>query len=227
MIKIVVTGPLQSGKSSYVKHHDQNAMNVQAKGRDDIYYTVGMDMGSLKLNGFDIFLFGTPGLLRFSVMRDVVAEGADGIIFLFDSVQPEKDEKAISILNSVRKLLEPNTPIIFLANKQDIEGARSPEVIKAQNNLPENCVIFPTSTKTGLNIEESLKYIVNQVYNNYKELLLVMREYEMDIRALAEKLKKDKPQMRDFLNNLELKRFIEIDRIKKTYKVRNGLKNLG
>jgi small GTP-binding protein len=225
-LKIVVTGALQCGKSSYVKALDNRALNIQAKGRDNNYYTVGMDMGSLKLNGFEVFLFGTPGLLRFSVMRDVVADGADGIIFMFDSTKPENDEKAISILNSIRKILKPNTPIIFLANKQDRDDARSPEVVRAQNYLPEKSKLYPTSTITALNIEESLRYVVNEIFDNYKETLEIMRKYENDIRGLAQKLSMDKVQMRDFLNNLELKRFIDIDRRNRVYKVRHGLKNL-
>lgn len=225
-MKIVVSGPLQCGKSSYIRFLDPEAMNVMAKGSDDQYYTVAMDLGSVQINGFPISLFGTPGLLRFAVMRDIVSEGSDGLIFMFDAAHPEKDDDAIAILNSIRNLLEPNTPIIFLANKQDVDDARSPEIIRAQNNLPEKYKIFETSTKTGLNIKESLKYVVNEIYENYASVLKVLRKYETDIKGLAEELKKDKTEIRDFLNSLEIKRFIEIDRYSKTYKVREGLKNI-
>ena len=217
---------MQSGKSSYIKYLDNNALNVEAKGKDERYYTVGMDLGSVKLNGFDCFLFGTPGLLRFSVMRNIVTSGSDGIIFIFDSVHPEKDDSAIVILNSVRKLLPSNTPVVFLANKQDIEGARSPEIIRTQNYIPENSKIFPTSTNTGLNIRESITYLVNVIYEEYSSLLQVLRTYETDIKGLSKELNKNINEMRDFLNNLEIKRFIEIDRVNKVFKVRSGLKFL-
>lgn len=217
---------MQSGKSSYIKYLDENALNVEAKGKDERYYTVGMDLGSLKLNGFDCFLFGTPGLLRFSIMRNIVTSGSDGIIFIFDSVHPEKDDSAIVILNSVRKLLPANVPVVFLANKQDVEGARSPEIIRQQNYLPENSKIFPTSTTTGLNIKESLTHLVNIIYEEYSSLIQILRTHENDIPGLAEELKKDRAEMRDLLNNLEIKRFIEVNRVSKTYKVRSGLKHL-
>lgn len=185
-----------------------------------------MDLGSVKLNGFDIFLFGTPGLLRFNVMRDVVVKGTDGVIFIFDAAHPEKDEDAIVILNAIRKVIPSDTPIIYLANKQDIKNARTAEVVRAQNYLPQSAKIFPTSTKTGNNVEESLKYIVNKVFDNYSSLLQTLQIYENDIEGLAKELNKDKFEMRDFLNNLEIKRFIDIDRLKKTYKVKEGLKFL-
>ncbi|MFX1497476.1 MAG: ATP/GTP-binding protein [Promethearchaeota archaeon] len=225
-MKIVISGPLQCGKSSFIKHFDENALNVEAKARDNKYYTVGMDLGCVKLNGFDVFLFGTPGLLRFNVMRDVVLKGTDGIIFIFDAVHPEKDEDAIIILNSIRKVINEDVPIIFLANKQDMAGARHPEVVRAQNYLPQEAVIFPTSTKTGENLDEVLKQLVNQIYENYSSLIEILRTYEENIEGLAEKLKKDPIEMRDFLNNLEIKRFIEIDRFNRTYKVKDGLKVL-
>ncbi|MFX0074292.1 MAG: ATP/GTP-binding protein [Candidatus Hermodarchaeota archaeon] len=223
-MKITVSGPTQSGKSSFIKYFDEKALNVEAKARDNKFYTVGMDLGSVKLNGFDVFLFGTPGLLRFNVMRDVVVRGADGLIFIFDAAHPEKDEDAIIILNSLRKALGPDTPIVYLANKQDMAGARHAEVVRTQNYLREDAVIFPTSTRTGENLDEALKYLVNQVYDHYSALIKVLRAYENDIDGLQEKLNKNPVEMRDLLNNLEIKRFIEIDRINRTYKVKQGLK---
>lgn len=185
-----------------------------------------MDLGSVKLNGFDCYLFGTPGLLRFSVMRSITIRGADGIIFLFDAAAPEKDDSAVVILNSIRKLITSEVPIVFLANKQDLEFARSPEIIRSQNYLPEDSKIFPTSTTTGLNIRESVTHLVNIIYEEYSSLLQVLRIYEEDVEGLGEELKKDPMEVKDFLNNLEIKRFIEIDRVKKSYKVREGLKYL-
>jgi len=215
-MKITVSGPTQSGKSSFIKYFDEKALNVEAKARDNKYYTVGMDLGSVKLNGFDVFLFGTPGLLRFNVMRDVVAQGADGLVFIFDAAHPEKDEDGIVILNSLRKVIGFDTPIVYLANKQDMAGARHNEIVRSQNYLRDDAMIFPTA----------LKYVVNQIYDNYSSLLTVLRSYETDIEGLAEKLSKNPVEMRDLLNNLEIKRFIEIDRLNRTYKVKQGLKLL-
>jgi small GTP-binding protein len=185
-----------------------------------------MDLGSVELNGFKVYLFGTPGLLRFSVMRSIITNKSDGIIFVFDAAHPETDDSAIMILNSIRKLLPSTVPVVFLANKQDIEGARAPEIIKSQNYLPENSKIFPTSTVTGLNVKESITHLVNVIYEEYSSLIQTLRTYENDIEGLAGELKKDQVEMRDLLNNLEIKRFIEVDRVKKSYKVRTGLKHL-
>ena len=197
-------------------------MNVQVKGRDNKNYTVGMDLASIIVDNFNVSIFGCPGLMRFKVMRDVISKGADGFIFVFDAAHPETDKDANIILDSIR---DKDVSIVYLANKQDLKKeARTPDEIKKQNNLPKDCKIYPTSTKTGLNVKESIKYLVNEIYENHKETIKLLLNYEKDIRGLAIKLKMGRAAMRDFLYNLELKRFIQIDRINRTYKVKVGLK---
>lgn len=217
-MKIVVSGASQCGKSTYIKKLDENSLNVQVHGR-----TVAMDVAYVKVGAFHISLFGTPGLLRFTVMRNIIANGADGIIFMFDASNPESDKDALSIMNDLRKS---KAPILYLANKQDLKGARTPEEVKSQNNLPKDIIIYPASAKTGLNVKKSLTFLVNEVYKRYEKLLLLLRNYEDNIRGLAEKLKKNKAQMRDFLFALEIRKFIDIDRMNKTYKVRQGLNKI-
>ena len=182
-----------------------------------------MDVGYVSLGGFHISLMGTPGLLRFKVMRNIISNGADGIVFIFDASNPESDKAAISILNEMKnsKALK-----VYLANKNDIKEARSPEVIKTKFSLPKEIKVFPTSTKSGLNVMESLKFLVNQIFNRYSKLFKVLLEYEDNIKGLAEKLNKNKAEMRDFLYKLEIKKFIKIDRVKKVYKVNEGLKKV-
>ncbi len=71
-----------------------------------------------------------------------------------------------------------------------------------------------------------MTYLVNIIYEEYSSLIQVLRTYENDIQGLGIELKKDSVEMRDLLNNLEIKRFIEIDRVSKTFKVKEGLKYL-
>jgi hypothetical protein len=57
-------------------------------------------------------------------------------------------------------------------------------------------------------------------------MLQLLLNYENDLKGLAIKLNKSREEIREFLNNLELRRFINIDREKKTYQVRKGLKSI-
>ncbi|MFX1276990.1 MAG: ATP/GTP-binding protein [Promethearchaeota archaeon] len=225
-MKIVVTGALHSGKSSYVKYFDTKAMNIEAAGSDKKFYTVGMDLATFQIEAFKIFLFGTPGLLRMQIMRDVIADGADGVIFLLDSTRPESDEDAMLILHSLKEHIPPDIPIIFCANKQDEQSARSSEQVKAQNQLPDNAKIFPISVKNRLNMNESLKYIVNLVFEKYEDILEILRKYEDDLEGLGKQLNMNTEELQEYLRSLEIKRFITIDRENKTIEVIEGLKKL-
>ena len=145
-------------------------MSIEAQGIERISHTVGMDLATVLIDDFKVYLFGTPGLLRMQVMRDILADGADGVIFMFDSINSETDKDASEILNSLKEHLKPDVPMIFCANKADVENARTPEEIKSQNQHLEINQILPTSTKTGLNIEKSLKNLINQIYEKYQSI---------------------------------------------------------
>lgn len=220
----MITGALHSGKSSYVKFFDNKAMNIEAEGRDKKHYTVGMDLATFQLEGFKIFLFGTPGLLRMQIMRDVIADGADGVIFLLDSTQPESDEEAMQILDSLKEHIPFDIPIIFCANKQDEPAARSSEEVKDQAKLPKDAKIFSTSVKTGLNMNESLHFTVNLIFKKYESTIEIVRKYQGDLQELSQQLKMNTSELQDLLHSLEIKRFIDIDREKKTIKVKDGLR---
>ena len=217
-MKVVVSGASQCGKSNYIKFFDKNSMNVQVKGQ-----TIAMDIAYVNFEGFQISLFGTPGLSRFRMMRDIILRGADGIVFIFDAANPKSDNDAISILNEIKN---PKVPKVYLANKQDLKDARSPKMVQTQIKLSKDYKIFPSSIKTGQNIKESLKYLVSKILKKYKKLLQILCNYENDIRGLAEKLRKNKMQMRDFLYALEIRRFIKIDRVNRVYRVNEVLKKL-
>ncbi len=222
-MKIVVIGSLQSGKSSYIKYLDKKAMNIETQGRDKKFYTVGMDLASIKVDGFDVFLFGTPGLLRMEVMRDVLVNGADAVIFMIDSIDSSRDSEAIEILASVQKILKPDLPIIFCANKQEEENSRSIKEISSIYKIPKNSKLFQINTKTGVNVMDSLKYVVNTIFNKYKETLKLIRKYQDHLDDLAAELKMNPSELNDFLYNLEVKRFIEIDREKKVVRLKPSI----
>jgi len=202
-------------------------MNIEAQGQDKKFYTVGMDLAKIMMGAFDIHIFGTPGLVRFKIMRDVIVSGVDGIIFLFDVANAESDKEAMIILAEINKLTKHDTPIVYCGNKQDLKTVSEKEV-KNRFKLPNDAQIFLTSCINGKTkqIEECLKHVVNEIFNKHKNTLKVMRDYENDIKGLSIKLKKNREQMRDLLNAFEVKRFIEIDRPNKTYKVKEGLKNI-
>lgn len=216
-MKIIVVGPFQSGKSKYIQALDNDALNIMTKDRNDNECTIGMDIGTYNFEGIKISLFGTPGLLRFKTMRQIVCVGADGVIFIFDGVNSDKDDSAIQILNEIRSILPKNTPIVYAVNKIGEETARSIENVREQNYLPKSVVIHGINVKEKKNLLAPLEDLVHQIRENMRPIVQTLSSYGNNPLGLKEALNLDEEQVTDLLNAMELRGIINIDRIKMTY----------
>ncbi|MFX1520867.1 MAG: ATP/GTP-binding protein [Promethearchaeota archaeon] len=150
-MKVVITGAFNSGKSTLVQAlAKKSAVSLDVSGT-----TVALDHGTVDVLGIQAHLFGTPGLIRFSILRQILSEGADGMIFMVDSANPNienfneiwREMKEIQIVASV--------PCIVAANKQDLPGAKSVGEIRELLGL-NGYPIIPISAKTGENMMRPL-----------------------------------------------------------------------
>ncbi len=218
-MKFLVTGAFQCGKSQYIQSLDKNALNICSYDKNNWKCTVGMDVGSTRSNGLEITLFGTPGLLRFSAMRAIVAQGSDGVIFLFDGPNPEKDDASIQILNEIRHILGRTIPTVYVVNKSDIADCRSVEVVRAQNYLGENSILFKISALTGENIKVPIDELASLVKQSLTPLVSQIRNFEGDLQGLQQELGKNSDEIKEILNAMELRGIIAVDRLNKSFKI--------
>lgn len=138
-----------------------------------------MDHATLNLFAIPIFIFGTPGLERFEVLRKILSKGADGCIMVIDAVNPASIQEAKSLFKAFGEYLPKGTPIVIAANKQDIDEAKSPdEILKELNLENDDSVIgvLPTSALDGTGIDKTLKMIVLAVLSRYLYFLIAVRE---------------------------------------------------
>ncbi len=103
MHKIIVTGPVGSGKTTaihsivgdYALSTDANASDAITSARKE-KTTVAMDYGVITLpNDNIVHLYGTPGQDRFNFMWDILCKGAHGLLLLLDNSRnfPQRDLK--------------------------------------------------------------------------------------------------------------------------------------
>src|SRR5512146_915483 len=127
-VKMVVTGPFNSGKTEFIQSVSEiNVVSTERKISSEAEKvkettTVAMDFGRITVDqDLVLYLFGTPGQKRFDFMWEFLSEGMLGFIVMVDSTRPETFREARSILETFRAYAP--TPYVVAANKQDIKDA--------------------------------------------------------------------------------------------------------
>jgi len=134
--KIIVTGPYNAGKSTFVSTLSSKSISVDVMGT-----TIALDFGIITVKGFSAHVFGTPGQERFDILLPHLAKEAFGVILIVDSTRPESLERAKEMLS---KLELYGVPVVVAANKQDLPEALPPEEVKKRLGLPDDVPVIPT-----------------------------------------------------------------------------------
>jgi len=159
--KILVTGPYNAGKSSFVKSISKKSISVDRKALEKFPTTIAMDVGHLDHNGFVADIFGTPGQERFDIMLDLLAKEAVGAFIIVDSSAPQTFARAKEMIN---KTQAEAIPKIIVANKQDIPGALLPKEIRKTMKLDKSIPIIPTIITENAGVEKALDTFLNILY---------------------------------------------------------------
>jgi len=151
IVKLVITGPVNAGKTTMVQNlSDSQIAATDVTATDQVSQlkamtTVGLDFGILKVDErLEMHLFGTPGQARFNFMWNILSRGAIGAIFLVDSTSDES-------LKEMRKMFDyfhehVDLPVVVGATKQDLPGARSIDELAALLGL-DDITILPVDAR--------------------------------------------------------------------------------
>ncbi|MBD3406707.1 MAG: GTP-binding protein [Candidatus Lokiarchaeota archaeon] len=207
-MKIVVTGPYEAGKSKMIHTITDGAcINIERRGT-----TIAMDHGLANVDGMSVFMFGTPGLLRFRTMRKILSSGADGIIFVVDSVDPEADARARLFFREIAFFL-PGVPCIVAANKQDAEGARHVDELRKRMSFLAGVPVIPCSAETGENVDRLLRTLLYLTMMQWSSVFSKFAEYsgnEQGLSKLMDDLSLPRDQAVGYLRRFELRKLLEV-----------------
>jgi small GTP-binding protein len=160
-VKIVVTGPFNSGKTELIRSVSEiDVVSTEKKVTSEAERvkestTVAMDFGRITVDDdLVLFLFGTPGQKRFDFMWEILSEGMLGFIVMIDSTRPETFREARSILETFRAYAP--TPYIVAANKQDLPDAWELEDIRLALRLDPKIKILSCTAKKKSSVKTVL-----------------------------------------------------------------------
>jgi hypothetical protein len=136
--KLLITGPFNSGKSSFMHSLATKSVSVDRSALERIPTTVALDIGHVEYKSFNADLFGTPGQERFDMLLGPLGREAVGAFILVDSTNPDTFERAKDM---IKKCDVEGLPKVVVANKQDAEGALSIDEIGKRMGLGKTPVI--------------------------------------------------------------------------------------
>ncbi|WP_431063813.1 ATPase domain-containing protein [Methanobacterium sp.] len=161
--KILVTGPFNAGKSSFVKGISTASVSVDKQALGEFPTTIAMDIGHVDYKGFYADIFGTPGQERFDLILDVLSKEAVGAFIVVDSTAPQTFARAKEMISKCRAEAIPK---VVIANKQDLEGALSPEEIRERMKLGEHIPIIPAVIPEKKGVNDALDALLRLLYGD-------------------------------------------------------------
>jgi len=159
--KLLVTGPYNAGKTTFVHAIAQDAVSVDRQAFELFPTTVGLDIGHVDYKGFSADIFGTPGQDRFDLLLEPLARESIGAFIVIDSTKPETFTRAKEMINMCRAEAIPK---VIVANKQDLENALTPTEIKKRMALGEKVLIIPVSADEKRGLDNALDALFNLIY---------------------------------------------------------------
>jgi small GTP-binding protein len=160
-VKIVVTGPFNSGKTEFIRSvseidvvSTERKISSEAERVKDST-TVAMDFGRITVDeDLVLYLFGTPGQRRFDFMWEILSEGMLGFIVMVDSTRPETFREARSILETFRAYAP--TPYVVAANKQDKSDAWDLDDMRVALRLDPAIKLLPCVARKKESVKSNL-----------------------------------------------------------------------
>ena len=180
--RVVYDGPAFSGKTTNVKQICE-AFPVQQrgevytpgslKGRTMFFDWLEVTLGKLGTLPFRCQILSVPGQRARSYRRRPLIHSADAVVFVADCRIDQIDETRRCFALMRRYLRERGevVPFIVQANKQDAEGALTPEELAHALRLAPSMVTVPAVASRGEGVRESFNAAVRAAVSHTKRRL--------------------------------------------------------
>lgn len=166
--KLVYAGPGLSGKTTNVKHihsvipsDDRGKLISLATGNERTLFFDFLPVNSGTIYGFKVrlHLYSVPGQAMYSDSRQLILQGADGIIFVADSQRARMDANIASLRDlkeNLRSSRRKGLSLVLQNNKRDLPDILPSEMIRKDLGLERVPCIESVATE-GIGVFETLR----------------------------------------------------------------------
>jgi signal recognition particle receptor subunit beta len=185
--KIVYYGPGRCGKTTNLEYIHK-AFKKQVKGdmvsintdgdRTLFFDFLPLELGKLKGCDVRVQLYTVPGQVRYASTRKLVLRGADGIVFVADSLEVRREKNMLALKDLQQNLKEYNisifkVPLVMQFNKRDLTDANITlmplEKMQQDLNRQLKAPAFPASALKGDGVGKTLntcmKLVLKSIQN--------------------------------------------------------------
>ncbi|KPP64356.1 ras-related protein Rab-14-like [Scleropages formosus] len=192
IFKYIIIGDMGVGKSCLLHQF------TEKKFMADCPHTIGVEFGTriIEVSGQKIKLqiWDTAGQERFRAVTRSYYRGAAGALMVYDITRRSTYNHLSSWLTDARNLTNPNTVIILIGNKADLEAQRDVTYEEAKQFAEENgtlmnsCVLpqsgskFLTYFHRGENVEDAFLEAAKKIYQNIQDGSLDLNAAESGVQ---------------------------------------------
>jgi Ras-related protein Rab-14 len=168
IFKYIIIGDMGVGKSCLLHQFTEN------KFVPDSPHTIGVEFGTriveVMAKKIKLQIWDTAGQERFRAVTRSYYRGAAGALLVYDITRRITYNHLTSWLTDARNLTNPNTVIMLIGNKKDLEAQRDVTYEEAAQFAKENGLIFvESSAKTGENVEEAFLKTAKLIFQSVQE----------------------------------------------------------
>ncbi|MFX1475350.1 MAG: ATP/GTP-binding protein [Promethearchaeota archaeon] len=172
-IKLIFWGPGASGKTTTLRHLSKSLHPLLCSNRIEISTSEDHTLLSdylafhipLHTSTIIFHIVATTGQRRLLATREQIANGADGVLFVADS-QPhlaEENRRSYEELCAYLEATNRSTPVVIMANKQDLPDCLDPSMVRRHLNAPPEIPVFGASALHGTAVQQVFQRFVRDV----------------------------------------------------------------
>ena len=154
-------------------------MTIKTHGERILFFDIlPLDIG--KIEGFDVRLqlYTVPGQVKYDATRRLVLRGADGVVFVADSLAIRRKENLLSLRNLAEHLgcykrSIFSLPLVLQYNKRDLADQGIPllpiETLESDLNSKLKAPAFEASALAGPNVVQTMKKIISMTMESLQK----------------------------------------------------------
>lgn len=185
--KIVYYGPGMGGKTTNLEfiHRkfrdriDSDLVSIRTHGDRTIFFDfLPFNIGTVVGYNVKIQLYTVPGQVMYNATRRLVLKGADGVVFVADSVAMRREKNIYALKNLQENLCAYKKsifkiPLVLQYNKRDIRDIPliPVKIMEKELNSKLKVPSFEASALNGMNVVPTLKTVISKTLRSLENII--------------------------------------------------------